>query len=127
MFEGLEILRLAGGMSRHAAARQVEVARNVANADTPGYRAQDLVPFEQVFSGPGPMALQTTRAGHVSGSAAMPAFATVDAPDAQSPNGNTVSLEDQMLKATEVRHAHDVALAVYSTTLGILRTSIGKR
>jgi len=127
MFEGLEILRLAGGLSRHAAARQGEVARNVANADTPGYRARDVVPFAKAYSETRPLPLQATRAGHLAGPATTAAFSTLDAPDAESPNGNTVSLEDQMLKATEVRHAHDVALAVYSATLGILRTSISRR
>ena len=41
MFEGLEIFQLAGGVARHAASRQAVVAQNIANADTPGYRARD--------------------------------------------------------------------------------------
>ena len=51
---------------------------------------------------------------------------TVDAPDSQSPNGNTVSLEDEMVKAADVRHQHELALAVYSSALNILRTSLGR-
>ena len=42
------------------------------------------------------------------------------------PVGNTVSLETEMMKAVEVRHDHEMALSVYQTSLGILRTSLGR-
>ena len=128
MFGNLEILRLAGGLSRHAEARGLEIARNVANADTPGYRARDLKPFEQTFAeSAGALPLRTTRPGHLPGREDFAGWQVVDASDGESPNGNTVSLEDQMVKSAEVRQNHDTALAVYSTTLDILRSAIGKR
>ena len=49
MFNNLEILGLAQARARHAAARQAQVATNIANADTPGYRARDVASFDQVF------------------------------------------------------------------------------
>ena len=124
MFENLDVLRMAGGLARHAAAREVEIAKNVANADTPGYRAQDLAPFDDAYADAG-MVLRTTRPQHLAGGTAD--LHEVDAPDAMSPNGNTVSLEEQMVKSAEVRQSHDVALTVYSTALSILRTAIGHR
>ena len=49
MFEGLEIFQLAGATARHAAARQAVVAQNIANADTPGYRARDVADFAETW------------------------------------------------------------------------------
>jgi flagellar basal-body rod protein FlgB len=44
-----------------------------------------------------------------------------------SPNGNTVSLETEMVRAVEVKQQHDMALAVYRTVSDIVRTSLGRR
>lgn len=127
MFERLELMRLAHGLAAHAAQRQALVAQNVANADTPGYRARDLAPFESVFRETPSVPLKVTRPGHVGGAPSVIAAEGRDAPDAEEPNGNTVSLEDQMLKAAEIRHQHDLALGVYGSALSILRSSIGRR
>ena len=43
-----------------------------------------------------------------------------------SPNGNSVSLEAEMMRSTKVRHDHDLALAVYKTSLDILRAASGR-
>ena len=45
---------------------------------------------------------------------------------AETPNGNSVSLEDQMMRAAEVRQEHEMALGVYSKALDILRTTVTK-
>lgn len=128
MFENLDVLRMAGGLARHAGARQSQLAQNVANADTPGYRARDLVPFAEAFGRDEPQTpLRTTRPQHVTGSESLLDWDRVDAPDSESPNRNTVSLEDQMLKGAETAQSHELALTVYSQALSILRTAIGGR
>ena len=129
MFDRLEILRLAGGMASHATARQDTIAKNVANADTPGYRAQDVADFASVVANQTPQTtLRATRQGHLSATDTGVNFgAMVDAPDSSSPNGNTVSLESEMMKAAEVRHQHDLALTTYKSSLTILKLSIGRR
>jgi flagellar basal-body rod protein FlgB len=38
-----------------------------------------------------------------------------------------VSLEDQMMRAADVRATHDLALGTYGKTLEILRSSLGRR
>ena len=45
MFEKLELTRMAQGLAAHAGARMGVIAKNVANADTPGYKAQDIPDF----------------------------------------------------------------------------------
>ena len=46
MFAKLELTRMAQALASHSGARMDVIARNVANADTPGYRARDVVESE---------------------------------------------------------------------------------
>jgi len=128
MFQQPEIMRMAQAMASHAAQRQNAVAQNIANADTPDYAARDIAPFAKTYAAEG-MALRLTRAGHLGGgggSAGAEMTARAD-PGTRSPNGNSVSLETEMVKAVEVKRQHDLALALYKTSLGVLRSSLGRR
>jgi flagellar basal-body rod protein FlgB len=127
MYENLYVMRMANELAQHAGQRQAEIARNVANADTPGYRAKDIASFQDSYDAGLGLPMRATRPEHLANAQAGQSWQVVDAPDSQSPNGNTVSLEEQMLKAAEVRQNHDMALTVYTTALSILRTSIGGR
>jgi len=128
MYDRLEIFNMAQGLATHASARQSKIATNVANADTPGFRAQDIAPFEdsyRVKGGGGHM--RSTRAEHHLTEDAGPYSAhAIDRPGPSSPNGNTVSLETEMVNAVEVKQSHELALTIYQTSLGILRTSLGR-
>ena len=124
MFEKLEIVRMAQAMATHAGARQGEIARNIANADTPGYRARDLPDFATSYQGSTQM--KATRQGHLGGSDAQITAQPRLVDGAGSPNGNTVSLEGEMVKAVEVRQQHEMALAIYRSSSDIIRTSLGR-
>ncbi|GAB4387266.1 FlgB family protein [Albidovulum sp.] len=128
MFEKPQIMALASSLAAHAAARQSLIARNVANADTPGYRAVDLASFVETYSATGDDAMRATRPGHL-GQQERTAAAQVEevVRGTLSPNGNGVSLETEMVKAAEVRRDHDMALAIYGKSLAILRASLGRR
>jgi flagellar basal-body rod protein FlgB len=131
MFENLEILRQAQAMASHAGARQSSIARNIANADTPGYRPTDIAPFAEAYHEAGDgLALRQTRPGHIGPGGSGTALDEVLArpvPGATSPNGNGVSIETEMMKAAEVRQQHEMALSIYQNALGVLRTSLGRR
>jgi len=127
MHNSLDLFQTAGAMARHAGARQAVVARNIANADTPGFEAQRIAAFKNVYQSAGTDGMRTTRTGHLTVQNS-PQFdsrapATNDAP---SPNGNTVSLEDEMLRSVEVSREHNRALAVYRHAMTVLRTSLGR-
>lgn len=110
MFEKLEITRMAQGLAAHAGTRLGLIARNIAHADTPGYRATDLPPFAQVYaegSHSGPLRPETV----------------VGATD---PNGNSVSLDDQMRRMVEARQSHEMALAIYRSTSSVVRLALGR-
>lgn len=138
MMHEIDILNLASGLAAHAGRRQAVIAENVAHADTPGYRARELTPFAETFAAqtfrgdsPSPaFVARATRAGHalpdaesVAGTRAEERFIT--ALGAASPNGNTVSLEDQMGRAAAAKLDHDLALGVWRSAMTIMRASLG--
>lgn len=121
MLDTPAIMRLSQAMARHAAERQVVISQNVANADTPGYRARDVAPFAAYLQQSG--VVDAMRAGRLQH---LPAARLSETADTMSPNGNSVSLEREMMRAAETRQSHDLALAVYGSARGILRTALGR-
>jgi len=100
------------------------IARNVANADTPGYRARDLAAFADVY-GAGPD-MRATRPGHLGATGgAAPAVLTTGG-GSEAPNGNDVSLEMEMVKSATARQDHEMALSIYRATSGVVRASLGR-
>ena len=124
MYAQLDIFRTAGAMARHATLRQNVIAENIANADTPGYQARDVAPFADMLQGSD--SLRRTRAGHL-GAADQPDRRFTRDGTMPSPNGNAVSVETEMVNAVEVRRQNDRALAIYRSSLTLLRASIGRR
>ena len=128
MFERLEMFRLAGGLAEHARQRQTVAAQNIAQADTPGYRALAVADFASSHAAGGgdPFAMRATRPGHLSGETRA-AARVIEAKSPASLDGNTVSIEAEMASAARARGDHDRALAIYRNGLSVLRASLGKR
>ena len=100
------------------------IASNIANADTPRYRAKDLPEFKETLRGVR-HGQKATRSRHLNGSTGLTLPAT-ERRQAQDPNGNTVSLEEEMVRGVNAKRQHDRALAIYRSNLTILRTSLGR-
>ncbi|MEM9782787.1 MAG: hypothetical protein AAF899_09945 [Pseudomonadota bacterium] len=124
MFHDLAILRQAGELGRHAAARQRLAVENIAQASTPGYRARDLTPFSMEAAGAESM--RRTRAGHVGGASVTPARIVIDE-SSRAPNGNGVSLEAESLRAVRIEGQHRLAVAVYAKAQSLIRLSTGRQ
>ena len=112
--------------------RQVLLAENVANADTPGYKGRDLVPFKaepavasQILS---PVGVARTNAGHIEGKLMADArsnWGSDNGPGWEiTPEGNGVVLEEQMMKVSGNAHEYQVASTLYTRSLGLLKTAI---
>jgi flagellar basal-body rod protein FlgB len=124
MFADLNIFRTAHSMAVHAGKRQAVVAQNIANADTPGYKPMEIKSFSQVL---GQAELQGSFGRenlHRTVSSLEP-FAVRGG--AESPNGNAVSIEQEMVKAANSQRQHNRAIAIYKSGLSILRTTLGRR
>lgn len=126
MFEKIEMMRMARALGAHASERHLVVARNIANADTPGFKAADTASFADSYrSAAQPM--RTTDPRHLAAPDWSPLTRQTADETGVSPNGNSVSLEEEMLKAAEVKRGHDLSLGIYSSALDLMRTSIGRR
>ena len=62
----------------------------------------------------------------MAGSAGRQTYATYDIGGEASPNSNNVSVEVEMARGTDAKSSHDLALAVYKSSLDILRSSLGR-
>lgn len=124
MVENLSLFDLASALARHATWRHRVIAENVANADTPGYRARDVEDFRAIVKEA--FTATATRAAHhhAAGPAAKPRTFELSLP--AEPNGNTVSVEDQALRAAEAQGQHALALAVYAKVVDIYRLGLGR-
>jgi len=131
MLEEIGLFQLADDRMRYLTAQQSVIARNIANADTPGYQAQDLAPFQprpaQAGGADAKLALASTEPGHF-GAASGSDWPLVPAPAAanygEKPDGNTVSLEEQMMKQADVANNYALATAAYSKSLSLMKTAI---
>jgi len=119
--------------------RQKILAENVANADTPGYRARDLrtPSFESLARGTavasagasigaGPM---RTDPRHIqtSGSQTTRFDVRRDTGLVTTPAGNRVNLEDEMLKVSQNQMDYQAVAGLYQRSLGLILTAIGKK
>ena len=112
-----QALSIASSGLKAQSARLRHVSENIANADTPGYRARDVADFQETW--------RNTTAEARMGRAEMP-MRVIDAGTPSSPNGNSVSLEFEMLRGIEAQRAHSRAMRVYGSAMTILRASIGR-
>lgn len=130
MLSKLNVFQMAFAMATHAGKRQALISQNIANADTPGYKARDLTPFSSHFSRSLPERSETmtgTRSSHLHGTAAMEGkWQEITVESASDPSENGVSVEVEMLKAVETKRQHDRALAIYKSSMNVLRTSLGR-
>lgn len=124
MLENLTLLDLASEMARHATARHRVIAENVANADTPGYRARDVKDFQASVKES--FTARATRPGHLALDVSNTASRTFELALQPSPNGNSVNIEDQAVRAVEAQGQHALALAVYTKAVDILRLGLGR-
>ncbi|WP_299786478.1 FlgB family protein [uncultured Marivita sp.] len=127
MFQNLDLFKTAMSMARHAGLKQALTSQNVANADTPGYRAKAVTPFAELVPKPSDgFALKATRPAHLSPSTDFSSAAYSVRTNGE-PNGNTVVLEDEIMNSVDAKRQHDRALAVYRASLGMLRSALSKQ
>jgi flagellar basal-body rod protein FlgB len=102
--------------------RHTVLAGNIANIDTPGYRAMDLE--RRVADDPGQLAI--THEGHLD-TAPGPDFVTSfdDGGRLPSSDGNAVSLERELSKIDANRTRYSTASELVSRRLAVLRYAAG--
>ena len=111
--------------------RQVVLAENVANADTPGYAPRDVVPFAEHLnrgSAGGGLHMVATSPVHMTGSGAHGGADTrpIDDIYETAPSGNQVNIEQQMMLIAETTAQHQLALNLHRKHVEMIRVALGR-
>jgi len=111
--------------------RQTLLAENVANAETPGYRGRDLAPFSIESTARHSGASVTTAAtnkkhfsvggdpSRAMGARTMNSFEVM-------PEGNGVTLEEEMMKVTTNQMDYQAATTLYTRSMRLMKIALGK-
>ena len=123
--ETLALFSLASQRASWLSTRQATIASNVANANTPGYRAQDVTPFASVLSHL-QLPMAATAQGHIQPNALAGAKSRVITTESWDVvySGNSVNLEQEMLKAGQVSGAHALEVGVVKSFHQMLMSAV---
>jgi flagellar basal-body rod protein FlgB len=113
--------------------RQGLLAENVANAETPGFRGRDLAQYNFADQN------RTVSVASVTTTATQPMHFSVASASQSSfgaqrmanfevtPEGNGVTLEDEMMKVTTNMMDYQAATGLYTKSIAILKTALGRQ
>ncbi len=110
--------------------RQRILAQNIANADTPNYMARELPEenFRLMLRDTQPkLTMASTSGTHLKGSKDGGGLTrTNEAKFEASPTGNSVVLEEEMMKVAETAADYELMTNLYKKSVGLLKIAIGK-
>ena len=109
-------------------ARQAVVSANVANANTPGYKAQDVRPFSDALKGAAGVSQSVSNTRHIA-SAAFTSSAGVgtvgETPWETYVSGQNVNLEQEMIKAADLSADYRLNTSILRTFHSMILSSAG--
>lgn len=132
-FTQISLLSALAEKMRWHQTRQSLLAENVANAETPGYQGRDLAPFdfaeELKANSTAQVATLATNPGHfvAQSRSGEGGFGLTDAATFEiTPEGNGVTLEDEMMKVTANQMDYQAITTLYTRSLKLIRTALGR-
>src|ERR1019366_3680696 len=114
----VHLFDLASQQARWLSVRQVAVAENIANANTPGYKTADVPPFEAILNNTN-LTMTATNMAHIGADPVKEASAWE-----VTHSGNSVSLEQELLKSGEDTSMASLNRAVVKAFNQMLMTSL---
>jgi len=138
--QDLTVLQAAISKMHWNEARQKVLATNISNADTPGFTPMDIKPLDfksllgtstspLTAAASGGVSLATTNPMHISlggssGTSGVPAAKKDKNPYQTSPSGNSVTLEEQLLKMNQNYTDHRLTTTIYQKNVDMLKDSV---
>ena len=120
------LFEVASQKAQWLSARQTAIAGNVANANTPGYRAVDIQPFSAVLDS-SPIEMAVTNPAHFSSpqsEAGATSARSRPSPSEQTLSGNTVNLEQQMINLGDVNRDYTMSANIRRAFHQLLLSSL---
>ncbi|MGZ3306452.1 MAG: flagellar basal body protein [Asticcacaulis sp.] len=128
MDQGISLLSVLKSRMSWLSDRQKVVSQNVANASTPGFKPKDLAPqdFAALLKDQGAPLIPTIRLDDGTPlnmpDTSSSGYKAIIKPDSETTmDGNSVVLEEQMLKMSESRQQFEAAIGFYEKSLAMVR------
>jgi len=115
---------VASSHERWLSLRQSAISSNVANANTPGYRAQDIEPFNKIIESKVVPVTVTSPAHITTGSSVEAQGMRKEKSWETVHSGNSVSLEQEMLKAGDINRDYSLNTAIVKSFHRMFMTSM---
>lgn len=123
---GIPLFDVASDRMSYLATRHEVIAENVANANTPKYVARDLKPFSDELKA-AVVAMERTQPGHLQLSSTAGGKLRIDGKSQTwelVPSGNGVSLEQEMLKASDTVTSYALVSNIYKSNVNLLSQAV---
>jgi flagellar basal-body rod protein FlgB len=108
--------------------RQALLAKNIANVSTPSYQPKDLPSFAQALTGFTSLSPVQTQPNHLSGSGGDATFrpALAERPKGKAPDGNGVTLDEQLVKVADTETTQTLVTTIYKKYFSLFNTALGR-
>lgn len=130
--QNIGLLKALGAKMDYLSQRQRVISQNVANADTPGYRPQDLKPvnFSSVLkdvAGSSGVQMVSTNPNHVGAAGEIAAAKEGKQKKVYevAPDGNSVIMEEQMLNSNQTIMDYNLMTSLYQRNVRLMKIAIG--
>lgn len=130
-FSNLPLFNLMKAKLQYSSERQAILAQNIANADTPNYRAKDIKEpdFKRMIeeqSGQ-QITMSMTHPGHVSNTGGGTRYRVEERASTyeQSPVGNNVVTQEEMMRVAQNQVEYQKVLQMYRKTVSMFKTALG--
>lgn len=126
------IFALIGRRMSWLAQRQTVLAHNISNADTPAFKPLDLTQasFRRMLEGTvaSPVRMARTSEAHIMPAREPDPFRADKSKDTYETAlaGNSVVLEEQLMKVSETQGAYNLATNLYRKHVAMLKMAIGR-
>jgi flagellar basal-body rod protein FlgB len=110
VMQPIQLFELASKQAEWLSVRQSVVAGNIANANTPGFKAKDVTPFQAVLETTG-IRMAATQPGHFTDASEMASRVVETKPSDEigvQESGNTVGLAEELMKQGQVKREFDM-------------------
>ncbi len=131
--KNIALFQAMGAKMNYLSTRQGVIAQNIANSDTPEYRARDLtdVDFGAVLkdvTGSKKIRMEQTAAGHIAPGGVMGKEREFKSKMTYevAPADNAVIIEEQMVKASQTTMDYNLMTNLMRKNIGMIQTALGQ-
>ena len=125
--ESIQLFEVASRQAEWLSVRQSTVSGNIANANTPGFRARDVAPFDAVLQNTN-MPMTTTNPLHFTDATTdrYVVESEVNEGSAQQLSGNSVELSDELMKEGMIKRDYDLNTAIVKSFHKMMMMTVRK-